>query len=720
MSNCSTPDPCNNCTPCNPDYSDTGCPEYVKDTCVTITEDIDCLSIVKNETLAEALQHMKDVICALTPTAYEDFDFGCFSDQGITTEQEFAEFIASLLCEILGTQEPGDITSLSDLYTLIQNLTTDVNLIKNQVVSTCFRGITGLNNPEPIGVLLTAIQTVLCDHEDRIEALEIAGSVALTANDSATIDFTTSGTLAHTLTGSVKLSAVANNALTAQVDGIHVISPSLTANDSATVNFTTSGTLNHTLTAVVTLSADTGNLLTVVGDGLKATQIPIDAQDSTSINFTTLDDTTFTGVVVLDPAVDNILSITGSGLYANAASFGLADNSVTNAKLRDSVAYSVIGRTSGSTGDPADIVAAADQVLRRVSSGNLEFGTIVTDNIGNNEVTFAKVQNISTGKLLGRTSAGTGVIEQISVVGTGLSLSAGSLSLGVVPISYLSSAVNGNTIDNGTYAQVWKWDALSGSNGLKLSTASTSGASQILLDTRMSGARTTGSYSGMTAYFENTQTGTNGSNNAVVAFASGGTANYGVVCSGAGGQWGTASGASIYAQGRMRIDGQIDTYGSSSGIVTIKPAAAAGTWTFTLPNSAGTNGYVLTTNGSGTTSWSALHTEGTYTPTLFNTTNVAASTAAVTYYIRSGDSVTVWGEVTIDATAAATISEMGMSLPVASSVTGTNDLAGTGAFEDGTVVQIKGDIANTRAKWRFTPVTDTNNKYNFHFSYKVM
>ncbi len=47
----------------------------------------------------------------------------------------------------------------------------------------------------------------------------------------------------------------------------------------------------------------------------------------------------------------------------------------------------------------------------------------------------------------------------------------------------------------------------------------------------------------------------------------------------------------------------IGLYGSSSGVVTFKPSANAGTWTLTLPTSAGSNGQVLTTNGSGTTSW---------------------------------------------------------------------------------------------------------------------
>ena len=46
--------------------------------------------------------------------------------------------------------------------------------------------------------------------------------------------------------------------------------------------------------------------------------------------------------------------------------------------------------------------------------------------------------------------------------------------------------------------------------------------------------------------------------------------------------------------------------GSSSGTVTVQPAAAAGTWTFTLPTNAGSSGYVLQTDGAGVTTWAAL------------------------------------------------------------------------------------------------------------------
>ena len=46
--------------------------------------------------------------------------------------------------------------------------------------------------------------------------------------------------------------------------------------------------------------------------------------------------------------------------------------------------------------------------------------------------------------------------------------------------------------------------------------------------------------------------------------------------------------------------------GSSSGTVTVQPAAAAGTWTMTLPTNAGSSGYVLQTDGAGVTTWAAL------------------------------------------------------------------------------------------------------------------
>lgn len=95
-------------------------------------------------------------------------------------------------------------------------------------------------------------------------------------------------------------------------------------------------------------------------------------------------------------------AVTGSGTTAITTT--LANNIVTNEKLRDSAALSVIGRSTNSSGDPADISASSDgQILRR-SGTSLGFGTIGIGSI-----------TMSTNRLLGRTTASSGAVEEIQV-----------------------------------------------------------------------------------------------------------------------------------------------------------------------------------------------------------------------------------------------------------------------------------------------------------------
>lgn len=76
---------------------------------------------------------------------------------------------------------------------------------------------------------------------------------------------------------------------------------------------------------------------------------------------------------------------------------------------------------------------------------------------------------------------------------------------------------------------------------------------------------------------------------------------------------GVATGTSLDVSGVLEsganagTGGQLKMFGATSGDVTIKPAAAAGTATnFTFPATNGTNTYALTTNGSGVTSWNQI------------------------------------------------------------------------------------------------------------------
>lgn len=102
----------------------------------------------------------------------------------------------------------------------------------------------------------------------------------------------------------------------------------------------------------------------------------------------------------------------GFGLVAEA---GLADNAVSDLKLRDSAARSVIGRSANSVGDPTDISASAasDAVLRE-SGGFVGFGTIATAGIANDAVTNAKLANMSANVIKGRITAGAGDPEDLT------------------------------------------------------------------------------------------------------------------------------------------------------------------------------------------------------------------------------------------------------------------------------------------------------------------
>lgn len=88
------------------------------------------------------------------------------------------------------------------------------------------------------------------------------------------------------------------------------------------------------------------------------------------------------------------------------ATAAIQDNAVTNAKLRDSTAASVIGRSAGTAGDPADIVAGTDGHVLRRSSGTLGFGQIAAASIPTNTIPYDRLSNATQTTLLGATAAG--------------------------------------------------------------------------------------------------------------------------------------------------------------------------------------------------------------------------------------------------------------------------------------------------------------------------
>lgn len=130
---------------------------------------------------------------------------------------------------------------------------------------------------------------------------------------------------------------------------------------------------------------------------------------------------------------------------AAQAKAAVVDGSISDAKLRNSAAVSVIGRSANTLGAPADIAAAAnDTILRRVADA-ISFGALTVGMAAANLWTFAKIQQIGTDKLLGRDTTGTGDIEQIGLTAADLAFDgAGNVSLAntaVTPGSYTNTSL---------------------------------------------------------------------------------------------------------------------------------------------------------------------------------------------------------------------------------------------------------------------------------------
>lgn len=120
-------------------------------------------------------------------------------------------------------------------------------------------------------------------------------------------------------------------------------------------------------------------------------------------------------------ASDAVLRENGSTVgFGTVATGGIANNAITDAKLRTGAALTVIGRSANSTGNVADIAAsAASGAVLRESGSTIGFGTIATAGITDAAVTYAKIQNGGARSVLGRSANSSGVLADISGAGAG-------------------------------------------------------------------------------------------------------------------------------------------------------------------------------------------------------------------------------------------------------------------------------------------------------------
>lgn len=129
-------------------------------------------------------------------------------------------------------------------------------------------------------------------------------------------------------------------------------------------------------------------------------------------------------------------TMSGDATIASSGVLTIAANAVTSAKFRASAASSLVGNPTGAPANVQDISIGATLSF---SGTTLQTGAMSGDvtssansfstTIANDAVTFAKMQNISTARILGRSTAGTGDVEELSTLPFTLGVTAGGTGL---------------------------------------------------------------------------------------------------------------------------------------------------------------------------------------------------------------------------------------------------------------------------------------------------
>lgn len=125
------------------------------------------------------------------------------------------------------------------------------------------------------------------------------------------------------------------------------------------------------------------------------------------------------------------------------------------------------------------------------------------------------------------------------------------------------------------------------------------------------------------------------------------------------------------------------------------------------------------TTGLFTNIINSLIPSGTYTPTLYNVSNIDASSISSCVYQKINDVVYVFGEITVDPTNNNTDTRVDISLPISVDITTTYDLAGNGSSDSvAEALRIYGNDGNDRATFRFKASDNASHKFSFAFAYR--
>jgi hypothetical protein len=197
---------------------------------------------------------------------------------------------------------------------------------------------------------------------------------------------------------------------TAKIADANVTTAKLAANAVAAVNIVDSGITQ------VKLASGSIDTINIVNSAVTLAKMASGSVDTAQLVASGITQAKLAANAV---ATVNIIDsgVTQAKLAASAvATINLVDSGVTADKLASGSV--TIGKLSLTSGDLTGTVITASSI----PSGSYASGSIVTADIADNAVTFAKIQQVASGVLLGRASAGSGNVEAITLTEAGRAL----------------------------------------------------------------------------------------------------------------------------------------------------------------------------------------------------------------------------------------------------------------------------------------------------------
>jgi hypothetical protein len=368
-----------------------------------------CTNLPNGTPLNRVLEALDAKICSTVAPNYASFNLYCLGQKYyISTAQQFAESISKELCIAEASITSLSTTLSAEITALEYPQVTDPLVTQD---STCACGCEPTQVP-CIGILPTdSLQTVLNKMIAKICsccAITQPTLPSLTATNSNTIQFVTSGPNNFNITANAIVSGASGNILTALSSGLYVPTPPAQIFQTLAYNPTTNvltlsnggGSVTLSTPAPQTLSIDcsgqtisisNGNTisLTCLLQAIQVTQTPINPVNTSSINIsaTGTANTTISANLNLDNTQPNAAIIDSSGLYvplqvpitvnntstitwSQSGSFGT--NLTASAKIDSTQPNALIVTAGGLYVQPGpQLVSTNTNTIQTIVSGNI-------------------------------------------------------------------------------------------------------------------------------------------------------------------------------------------------------------------------------------------------------------------------------------------------------------------------------------------------------------